>query len=106
MVSYYSTNYKQDRYRFLFNKQIILISEKKKKCDIGLDLYLIVSFRFFKVTDMIGFTFALCENKLTSPRILYFQGQLLALVIGSVIPLALIFDKKCEKRSNTRLLID
>ena len=52
----------------MFNKQIILISEKKKKkCDIGLDLYLIVSFRFYKVTDMIGFTFALCENKLTTP---------------------------------------
>ena len=52
---------KQDRYRCLFNKQIILISEKKK-CDIGLGLYLIVSFRFFKVTDTIGFTFTLDCN--------------------------------------------
>ena len=55
MVSDYSTNYKQDRFQCLFNKQIILISEKTK-CDIGFVLCLIVSSRFFKV---IGFTFAL-----------------------------------------------
>ena len=53
---------KQDRYRCLFNKQIILISEKKKQCGIVFGLCLIVSFFFLKVTDMIGFTFALQCN--------------------------------------------
>ena len=57
----------------MFDKQIILISEKKQKqnktkqnkenkCDIGFGLCLIVLFRFFKVSDMIGFTFALHCN--------------------------------------------
>ena len=57
MVSNYSTSWKQDSYRCFFSKQIILISEKNK-CDIGFGLCLIMSFHFFKVTDMIGFTFA------------------------------------------------
>ena len=39
-----------------------MISEKKKKYDIGLGLCLIVLFRFFKVTDTIGFTFTLHCN--------------------------------------------
>ena len=53
MVSNYST---KDRYRCFFNKQIILISEKDK-CDIAFGLFLSVSFRFFKVTDMIVLLF-------------------------------------------------
>ena len=46
----------------MFNKQIILISEEKNKCDIGIGLFLIVLFCFFKVTDTIGFTFTLGCN--------------------------------------------
>ena len=41
-------------------KQIILISEKKK-CDIGFGLCVIVSSRFFKVTDLIGIFDPLCN---------------------------------------------
>ena len=57
MVSNYSINKKQDSCRCLFNMQIILISEKKNKCNSGFGLCLIVPSRFFKVTDGIGFTF-------------------------------------------------
>ena len=37
-------------------------TKQKNKCDIGFGLCLIVLFRFFKVTDLIGFTFALHCN--------------------------------------------
>ena len=61
-----------------------------------------MSFRFFKVTDMIGFTFAPHCNWLvkTSKLLREFcswlaeNGSWLALVIGSVIALVLAFDKK------------
>ena len=32
------------------------------------------------------------------------NGSWLALVIGSVIALALVFDKKCENRSNKKIV--
>ena len=57
MVSNHSTNYKQDGYRCLFNKQIILMSEKTSVI-LVLVCVSFMSFRFFKVTDKIGFTFA------------------------------------------------
>ena len=42
-------------------KQIVLITEKTKG-DMDFALCLIVSFRFFKVTDVVGFAFAVHCN--------------------------------------------
>ena len=64
----------------LFNKQIILISEKDK-CDIDFGLFLSVSFCFFKVTDMIVLLFSLlqlvCETtKLLCAMFMFIVGGL------------------------------
>ena len=58
------------------------------------------------VMVLVGFLIGSKSGELLLFQLEYVHGWWLALVIGSVIPLALIFDKKCEKRSNTRLLID
>ena len=51
-------------------------------------------FRFFKATDMIGFTFAPHYSVNFICSWLAENGSWLALVIGSVIALVLVFNKK------------
>ena len=71
-----------------------------------------MSFRLFKVTDMIGFTFAPhCNWFVKSSKLLgEFCSWLaenvswLALVTGSVIALVLPLTKNCENRFNKKLL--